>query len=316
MHIHCERCQSEFDLDDSQVGGGRVEVQCSVCAHVFWVEQPGSNETGHGALSASPSPDNWLGDRTEGNARGPIHKSRGALKFLVGLTVAGAVASVGILWQEGRIHLAGVPKASGEAAGPAQGPNRIAADRKRNPGAEAIALGQAPPAPDSQPMPEVAPTTPRPSTRPVVEALPSPRAAEPAQEPEKAAPSAPSAHSESYDKLVADGDRLLQSGSSVKAKDLYQKALRARPSGWKALCGLGFATLRLGQIPVAYEYFKRALSAKPAYPPALFGLAEIHRARGERTLALQSYKHYLQITPNGKEAEAARRQIETLQASR
>jgi tetratricopeptide (TPR) repeat protein len=150
----------------------------------------------------------------------------------------------------------------------------------------------------------------------VVEDLPSPRPAEPAIEPEKAMPSGSAAHSESYDKLVADGDRLLQSGSSAKAKDLYQKALRVRSSGWKALCGLGFATLRQGQIPAAYEYFKRTLSAKPSYPPALFGLAEIHRARGERTLALQSYKHYLQITPNGKEAEAARHQMETLQASR
>jgi tetratricopeptide (TPR) repeat protein len=116
--------------------------------------------------------------------------------------------------------------------------------------------------------------------------------------------------------LVADADRLLTGGSKTKAKELYQRALRVRPGGFKAICGLGFVALDHGQIPVAYEYFKRALAAKASYPPALFGLAEIHRARGEKTLALQSYKHYLQIMPNGSEARAARRQVEALQASR
>jgi predicted TPR repeat methyltransferase len=42
-------------------------------------------------------------------------------------------------------------------------------------------------------------------------------------------------------------------------------------------------------------------------------MAEIHRARGEKALALQSYKRYLQISPKGSEAAAARRQVSALQ---
>jgi Tfp pilus assembly protein PilF len=87
-----------------------------------------------------------------------------------------------------------------------------------------------------------------------------------------------------------------------------------RPAGPDALSGLAFVALDRGQIPAAYELFKRTLTAKPSFGPALFGMAEIHRARGEKALALQSYQRYLQVSPNGKEAMAARRQVSALQA--
>jgi predicted Zn finger-like uncharacterized protein len=297
MHIRCERCQAEYELDDSQVRAGRAEVQCSVCANVFSVAQP------QGASDISPSPDTWLQDRTEGNAHVSRRKTHGALKLFVSLTVTAAVAVVGILWQEGRFHLATIaPKVARQASPTAGGlgqPANLADSQARG---EAQIPGQAVPAGPS-------------TNRPLVEALPSPPPAEaPTPSPAPAKPAA--APAESYEKLVADADRLLTGGSNTKAKELYQRALRVRPGGFKAICGLGFVALDLGQIPVAYEYFKRALAAKKSYPPALFGLAEIHRARGEKTLALQSYKHYLQIMPNGSDAKAARRQLEALQASR
>jgi Tfp pilus assembly protein PilF len=148
-----------------------------------------------------------------------------------------------------------------------------------------------------------------------VEALPSP----PHQQAEDAAdkkdpPSPVVGPSESYEKLIASGDRALENGSNSKAKDLYQKALHMRPAGPDALSGLAFVALDRGQIPAAYELFKRTLTAKPSFGPALFGMAEIHRARGEKALALQSYQRYLQVSPNGKEAMAARRQVSALQA--
>jgi len=55
--------------------------------------------------------------------------------------------------------------------------------------------------------------------------------------------------SESYEKLVANGDRALENGSNSKAKDFYQRALRLRPAGTQAISGLGFVALDLGQIP-------------------------------------------------------------------
>jgi len=134
-----------------------------------------------------------------------------------------------------------------------------------------------------------------------VEALPSPPQAQTEDAVATTPPPSPG-HLESYEKLIASGDRALENGSNRKAKELYQKALHMRPAGADALAGLAFVALDRGQIPAAYELFKRALTAKPSFGPALFGMAEIHRARGEKALALQSYQRYLQISPSGKEA--------------
>jgi tetratricopeptide (TPR) repeat protein len=147
-----------------------------------------------------------------------------------------------------------------------------------------------------------------------VKAPPSPPPAEANSAADKTGlPDSAAAPSESYEKLVANGDRALENGSNSKAKDFYQRALRLRPAGTQAISGLGFVALDLGQIPAAYEQFKRALAINPSLGSAVFGMAEIHRARGEKALALQSYKRYLQISPKGSEAAAARRQVSALQ---
>jgi Tfp pilus assembly protein PilF len=149
----------------------------------------------------------------------------------------------------------------------------------------------------------------------VVESLPSPphEQTEPAKN--KTTPPSPAVGSpESYEKLIASGDRALENGSNSKAKEFYQKALHMRPAGADALAGLAFVALDRGQIPAANDLFERALKAKASFGPALFGMAEIHRARGEKALALQSYQRYLQVSPNGKEASAARRQVSALQS--
>jgi tetratricopeptide (TPR) repeat protein len=150
-----------------------------------------------------------------------------------------------------------------------------------------------------------------------VEALPSPPPAETEKASDKGGRKiSVAAPSESFEKLVAEGDRALENGADSKAKDLYQRALRLRPAGAKAFSGLGFVALDRGQLSAAWEFFKRALAAKPNFGPALFGMAEIHRARNERALALQNYQHYLQLWPKGSEAAAARRQVSALQSGR
>jgi predicted Zn finger-like uncharacterized protein len=240
----------------------------------------------------------------------PHARSRGALKVLVGLIVAAGVAFVGIRlqedrdarWRQGRVAMA--------APGPRAAANRRAPVDRRRPSADP-AEAPADVAAGSEAEPASAPS---PSSKgPVVEALPSPPPpAAPAAETRK--PAAPAgARPESFEKLVAEADRALENGSNAKARDLYQKALRLRPRGAKALAGLGFVALDRSQIPVAYEYFKRALAAKTSFPPAVFGMAEIHRARHEKSLAVQSYQRYLQVAPNGHEAVAARRQLKALQ---
>jgi hypothetical protein len=234
----------------------------------------------------------------------PKH-AHGALKVFVGLTVAAGVAFAGIQWQRGRIHSTTLAtKASASVSASAEGRRPMVSP------------------PDARPTPETAPAaaqvpteTPSPPTHgPAVEAPPSPPPAEANRAADKTGlPDSAAVPSESYEKLVANGDRALENGSNSKAKDFYQRALRLRPAGTQAISGLGFVALDLGQIPAAYEQFKRALALNPSLGSAVFGMAEIHRARGEKALALQSYKRYLQVSPKGSEAAAARRQVSALQ---
>lgn len=232
---------------------------------------------------------------------------RGGLKIFVGLTVAAGVAYAGIQWQEGRIHSAAM---GAKASGGIWSWRRILArppEARPDPGAGSGA-GQVPN--------EMA--APSPSTKgPVVEELPSPPPAETEEASNTPSPAKPAAApAEAYEKLVADADRALENGSNSTAKDLYQRALRLRPGGVRALSGLGFAALDRGQIPAAYGFFKRALGAKTSYGPALFGMGEVRRARGEKALALQSYQRYLQLWPNGSDAATVRRKAKMLQAGK
>jgi predicted Zn finger-like uncharacterized protein len=420
MQIRCERCQAEYELDDSQVRGGSVRVHCRACGHVFAVAQPGSNQTAAGASATHAETADWFlqtpdgkvhrlhglasvhtwiiehritrQDRisTDGHAwqraselvellpffdvvdqanrahadaepardrAGQAKPSRrtansptqrrsspqamaisvpndearashlrppvvdmqtagagsnlhahGALKIFVGLTVAAGVAYTGIQWQRGRVHSTAIAtRASGSIASspshPWVRPPEAKPDLKPDLGAGSAAVQEA----DAGTMAGL-------STKgPVVEALPSPPHEQVESVPEKMAAVV---RPESYEKLIANGDRALENGSDGKAKDFYQRALRMRSAGPDALSGLAFVALDRGQIPASYELFKRALAVKPSFGPALFGMAEIHRARGEKALALQSYRRYLQLWPKGSEAAAARRQVKLLQTGK
>ncbi len=158
----------------------------------------------------------------------------------------------------------------------------------------------------------------RPVVTPTVAALapsPSPPAA-------SAAASAPDAANEnraaatespSYSRLVAEGDRLLENGKTARAHKLYEKALGLRPGGTEALAGLGYVMLDQRKRSMAIAMFKQALASSATHGAALFGLAEAYRDGGERELALESYRRYIAVEPAGRDAIAARRQIEDLE---
>lgn len=119
----------------------------------------------------------------------------------------------------------------------------------------------------------------------------------------------------SYERLVADADRLLERGKSAKAEKLYAQALELRPDGVAALTGVGYVLLDRQRHFKAIETFRRALVAQPAFGPALFGIAESYRARGDTAQALGAYRQYLAIAPAGVDAPAARRQIAELESA-
>ena len=241
--------------------------------------------------------------------RGGSHEHVG-FKIYVGLAVAAGVAFAGIKWQQGRINSSAIAdKASGGFSTWTARRRPVANPPEARPdlGTESSAV--------QRPGATVRPSSP--VRGPMVEALPSPPPAETEKASDKGGQESPvAAPSESFEKLVAEGDRALENGSDGKAKDLYQRALRLRPTGAKALSGLGFVALDRGQLPAAYEFFKRALAGKSSFAPALFGMAEIHRARNEKALALQTYRRYLQLWPKGREAAAARRQVSVLQSGK
>jgi hypothetical protein len=241
---------------------------------------------------------------------GSHQHGHGALKTFIGLTVAAGVAYAGIQWQRGRFPSAAIAtrafgshSASTGGRGPLPRPSEASLDRGTGSAATQTPGGIAMPSPSPR--------------GPVVEALPSPPHAQTENPPASPTPAKPVASAAgAYEKLAADGDRALENGSNGKAKDLYQKALRLRTNGTKALAGLGFVALDRGQVPAASQFFKRALAVNPSFGPALFGMAEVHRARGEKALALQSYQRYLRLSPKGSEATVARRQLNALETGK
>ena len=153
------------------------------------------------------------------------------------------------------------------------------------------------------------------ATSPALAASPpveSPAAAPPATASVAAAP-ATAPVEPSYDRLVSEGDRLLENGAAGRALKLYQRALRQQPSGAEALAGLGYVHLDRQRNDAAIAAFRRALSVAP-FAPAMFGMGEAYRAAGDRKRALEAYQRYLATSPDGPDAPAARRQVKTLTA--
>lgn len=118
----------------------------------------------------------------------------------------------------------------------------------------------------------------------------------------------------SYDKLIADADRLLENGVTERARSLYERALKMNPSGAAALSGLGYVLLDKGRTAQASALFRKALAQNATLGSAIFGLAEAHRASGQDQAALDEYRRYLAIDPTGTDVPAARQQIKTLEA--
>jgi tetratricopeptide (TPR) repeat protein len=132
-----------------------------------------------------------------------------------------------------------------------------------------------------------------------------------------AGPGAPefSGRGHSYEQLVADGDRALENGNTVKAQKMFDEALRLQPDGVAAVTGSGYLLLDRQKPLAAIGMFKRALASAPSFPQALFGLGEAYRSEGNPSEAIDAYRRYLAAAPGGPDAPAARRQIRELESA-
>src|SRR6185295_15896516 len=54
MDVRCDRCQTEYELDDESVAGAGASVQCTTCGHTFVVSPNGSIMVGTTPPSGLP----------------------------------------------------------------------------------------------------------------------------------------------------------------------------------------------------------------------------------------------------------------------
>jgi predicted Zn finger-like uncharacterized protein len=261
-----------------------------------------------------------------------LKPKRTGLKIGLGLLVIGAAAGA---WYVGFYKPHGFRLASGvpiPAPAPAPAPALVAAPAPAPAPAPAAA-----PAPAVPPTPALAPatadkTSPAPAApetpaapapapekaAPVVAEKAAPEKVEKAAPPEKppvAAEKAAPAGPKSYERLVADGDRFLENGKTAQAQKAYDEALHLQPNGVAAMTGSAYVLMDKRRSLAAIGLFKQALSNAPHYAPALFGLGEAYRSQGDAAQAVQAYKQYLEQSPTGSDAPAARRQIKELSES-
>ena len=238
-------------------------------------------------------------------------------KLLIGLVVVfvGLAAYLGFRGTAG-LHIPGI--ASPPSAAPPAPP--VATAPVPAPVAPSAPPVPAPVAPSAPPAAAPAPEAPAPATAVPAPAAPAPLAKAPAEEaaPSRSAPHELAAggdvHPRSYEHLIAEADRAIENGQTSKAQKLYDEALKLQPGGVAAVTGSAYVLLDKQKPLAAIDTFKRALAGTPSFGPALFGLAEAYRLEGEPAPAIAAYKRYLEASPSGTDAPAARRQIRELES--
>jgi predicted Zn finger-like uncharacterized protein len=254
-----------------------------------------------------------------------------------GLKVAGVVVFLGLAagaWYLGFRDPHGFKLASGAPVpppAPVAAPAPIAAPSPSP--APATAPGPVPPAvpapapvaaapvplppptpPAAAPAPAAPPVAPVAAAAPTSTRAPAPSAPEGTSD--KSVPHAAAAPVEAkprgYESLIADADHALENGQTAKAQKLYEDALRLQPKGVAAMTGSAYVLMDKHRALAAIERFRQALGNAPHFAPALFGLGEAYRMQGNSAQAVEAYKQYLDQSPSGTDAPAARRQIKEL----
>jgi predicted Zn finger-like uncharacterized protein len=242
-----------------------------------------------------------------------------AFRLASGTPIPAAATSPGAATPAAAPQTAAAPAAATPAAG-AQAPAPQAAAGQPaapTPAAAAPTAAAAPAgAAAGAPGAAVAPSAPAPSAAPPAKPVAEAPAAAPSEPAKPAHAGAASAAAEpkarSYEQLVAEADHALENGQTAKAQKLYEEALKQQPNGVAALTGSAYVLLDKRHPLAAIGVFKQVLGNAPHYAPALFGLGEAFRGQGEASQAIEAYKQYLEQSPTGTDAPAARRQIKDL----
>jgi predicted Zn finger-like uncharacterized protein len=126
-------------------------------------------------------------------------------------------------------------------------------------------------------------------------------------------PPPPVAEKPSFGKLIAQADRLRSQDKAQQALKLYEQALELEPDDLDAQTGMGFCYVDLENPDAAIVMFKKVLENAPRFTDAHMGMGEAYRMKGMKRDAVKHFRAYLDILPDGPDAEVAKRMLETLQ---
>lgn len=115
--------------------------------------------------------------------------------------------------------------------------------------------------------------------------------------------------------VLKKAKKALRSKKANRARALYHQALEIDSHNVKAIVGLGWSLLSLGNPGAAAAQFKKALHVNSLSEDAYIGLGKAERARGNLKAALSAYDNYLERFPTGKKASIARYQRKQLRAA-
>ena len=115
-----------------------------------------------------------------------------------------------------------------------------------------------------------------------------------------------------FDALQARGEVLLSQDKPEAALSLFGRASDLRPDRVEPMVGRGLSLLDLGNAAAAEAAFQQAIKVNPRYGPGIMGLAEALRTQGKYDKAIEWYQRYLEVAPEGTEANVARNNIERL----
>lgn len=118
---------------------------------------------------------------------------------------------------------------------------------------------------------------------------------------------------ETFDALMARGEKALVTERSAVAYEAFKKATQKNPASARAWLKLGWASLDSGKKSDAPRAFERALAVSPSLVEARFGLAEALRFAGRTDEAIAAYKAYLAQDPTGKDANIAKNALKQLE---
>lgn len=266
------------------------------------------------ARSALPDPE--VAAMLEKEDKQVLRKSRvsgwvGGLLAVVVVAAAIAVYTVGV---------PGMSAPGTVAVPPVKPPDVNAMPRTAPPPEETHAPAAAAPGPV---VPAAAAPAPVPAAAPKIEPKQEPKQ-DPKAAPGKAEPgtkkaaSAASATDEApagrnFDYYIGQGHKLLDSKPSL-ALSMFDKAAELDASSPEPDSGRGLAYANMERLTDASGAFQAALRKSSEFTEAILGLAEVSARQGNRRKAIGLYQRYLDLTPDGPDAPAARAQLDELKA--